>query len=197
VLFLKKIVLAALTPLMRANIVGLVIGAMWVGMTMQWKLIGIGLITACLSSYLIPILLMPVGIFSHLMLVFSRMRQKSMEQLMFVLSVAYILLFLTMWCVCILDFVMTYIGMGSVVGGLIWADSIAMLPLLLWINRDRGNIFILIIVEAAQIAILLLSAIKLVGIDTQFWTSVAIFGGFLSLVAVLLAIDEKKSMKKS
>ncbi len=194
---LKKIVSAVLTPLMRVNIAGLVIGATWVGMTMQWKVIGIGIITFCFSSYIIPILLIPVGLFSHFMLFCNKAKQKVIEQLMFVLSIAYILLFLTMWCVSILYFAITYVAIDYMVGGLIWANSIAMLSLLWWINKDRKNIFILTLVETAQIVMLLLSAIKLAGIDMQFWTSASVFGGFLSFVAILLAVYEKKFMKKS
>ncbi|MFH1158125.1 MAG: hypothetical protein V1721_04480 [Pseudomonadota bacterium] len=193
---LKEIVPAALTPLVNANMAGLVIGAMWVGTAMQWPVIGIGIVVACFSSYIIPLLMIPVGVFSHFLMVYKGKKQKDREQLMFVLSVSYILLFLTLWCVGIFEFVTTRVSPDAArAAGLVWADSVAMLPLLMWINRDRGNIFIMTLVETAQIALLLLSAIRFVGIETSFWSSSAVFGGLLSLVAVLLAARERESLK--
>ena len=193
----KEIILVALTPLIKINMAGLIIGAIWVGMTMQWTVIGIGIIVACFSSNFIPLLMVPVGIFSHFMVVYRGTKQKNKEQLMFVLSVAYILLFLTMWCVSILEFVITRIDVDVMAGGLIWANSIAMLPLLMWIDRDHENILIMTLIETAQIAILLLSAIKFVWVETPFWMVYLVFGGILSIMAVLMAVNDKKSVKNS
>ena len=194
---LKKIVPAVMTPLMNANIAGLVIGAVWVGITMQWRVIGVGVIVISFSSYFIPILVIPAGIFSHFLIACREKKQKNMEQFMFVLSISYILLFLTMWCVSILEYITNRVSPDAQAAGLIWANSVAMLSLLRWINRDRENLLIMTLVESAQIAFLLLFAIKFAGIETSFWISSAIFFGFLSLVAVLLAISEKISVKSS
>ena len=194
-LFLKKIVPAAFTPLMNVNIAGLVIGAVLVGTTTQWKIIGIGVIIIVFSPYLIPFLMVPVGIFSHFMMIYRGSKQENREQLMFVLNISYILFFLTMWCVCIFEFIITSVTPDAQTAGLILANSVAMLSLLMWINRDRENLFIMTLVEAAQIAFLLLFAIKLAEIETSFWISSAIFGGFLSLTAILFAAGEKTSVK--
>ena len=192
---LKKIVPAALTPLMNANIAGLVMGAVWVGITMQWKVIGIGIVVVAFSPYFIPILMIPAGILSHFMIIYREKKQENKEQLMFVLSIFYILLFLTIWCVSILEFITTRVTPDAQMGGLIWTNAVAMLPLLMWINRDLENFFIMTLVESTQIAFLLLFTIKFAGIETSFWISSAIFGGFLSLVTILLAVNEKISAK--
>ena len=190
---LKKIIHAVMTPLININMAGLVIGAIWVGITLQWPVIGIGVIIACFSSYLIPLLLIPIGIFSHFLMVYKEKKQKNKEQLMFILIISYILLFITMWCINILEFIMARVALDAQEAGMLWANSVAMLPLLMWINQDRENFLLMTLIEAAQIAFLLIFAIKLSGIEISFWTSSAIFGGFLSFVAILLTTNKKHS----
>jgi len=181
-------------PLLYANMAGLAAGSAWLGAMAQWQLVGLGVAVIFISPYIIPILLMPAGIFSHFMLLYQKAGRRKFERLMFVLSIFYIALFMTLWCVGIFEYATGDIGPEIPLAPLLWAASAAMLPLLMWSSRDRSNILIMAMVEVAQAATLILCTIRFFGVIPHFWLSSAVFGGFLALLTIMQAVNEEKSM---
>ncbi len=194
---LKKTVSGLLTPILYLNLAGLAVGAVWLGVMAQWQVVWVGVMALLFAPYIIPILIIPAGILSHFMSLYRAAQRPDKERLMFTLSLAYILLFLTLWCVSIFEYVTHSVVPQAVHAALLWADSAALVPLLLWTNRDRGNIFIMTMVEVAQLAIVVLSAVRLLDGATSFWPSFSIFGGIMALAAITQAVYEKKFIDKS
>ena len=73
-------------PLLYLNLAGLAAGADWLGMQGQWQVIWIGFIMIFFSPYVIPILVMPAGIFSHFMALYHAKQRAERERAMFFMS---------------------------------------------------------------------------------------------------------------
>lgn len=179
-------------PLLYFNLAGMLAGAVWIGLMSQWHVIWLGVMTIFFSPYLIPLLMMPAGILSHFMALYQNAGQHSKERLMFFLSLAYILLFITTVCVGIFEYVVTAVRPEALYAALLWGSTAAMSPFLLWSSRDRGNVFIMTTVEVAQIAILALCLIRLLGFSLSFWPAFVIFGGILGLATAVQAFFESR-----
>lgn len=175
---------------------GLAAGAVWVWLTAQWQVIWLGLAAITFSPYIIPLLMIPAGILSHFMTIYQAAARRGKEQLMFVLSVAHILLMMTLWCVGIFIYVTHSVRPEFTATALLWANVTAMTPLLIWINRDRANIFILFMVETAQAALWVLMLAKIWGDITSFWGSFLIFFGIIAGVAAIQGVYEEKFKQK-
>lgn len=189
----KKMIPLLLTPLLYVNLAGMVAGAVWLGVLSQWNVIWIGIVSLFFSPYIIPILMMPAGILSHFMALHGKAGRKDRERLMLVFSLAYILLFLTLWCVGIFGYVTENVRPDALPAGLLWANAAALAPLLRWACRDRKNIFIMTLVEAAQAVLLVLSAVMLFYGRGSFWTPYVIFFGIMAFVIAVQAFFEEKS----
>ena len=194
---LKTIVTGLLTPLFGLNLAGLGAGALWLVSEGQSQVIWIGFIMLVFSSSIIPILLIPAGIFSHFMVLYTAAQRPDKERIMFFLSFAYIILFLTFWCMGIFEYVTHSIMPHAVAPGVLWASTAAMAPLLWWSSRDKNNVFIMTMVEVTQIAMITLAAARLLLGESSFWLSFGIFGAFLACVAGAQTVYEKKSIDKT
>ncbi len=188
----ENIIPALLTPLLSLNLAGMAAGAAWLGALSQWQVIWLGGLMLFFSPFIVPVLMMPAGIFSHFMALYSNNGRKDRERLMLVLSIAYILLFLTLWCVGIFEYITARVQPDARWAALLWANTAALAPLLIWSSRDRKNIFIMTLVETAQAALLILSAITVFGLDTPFWLSCGILGVILAVVPAVQAFNEAK-----
>lgn len=178
--------------------VGLAGGMVWLGILGQWQVIWLGIFALFFSPYVIPILMMPAGALSHFMTLYHTANRPDKERLMFVLTLGYILLFITLWCAGIFGYVMRNVAAPEAkVAALLWANTSALVPLLQWVGKDKGNAFIVATVEMTQVAVLLLSGLSLLGVATPFWVAVAVIGGVLGLAVGVQVVYEKKFMKKS
>lgn len=195
-LFFKRIISHLLMPLFALNLAGLGIAALWLVSEGQMQVIWLGFVMLFLSPLIIPILLVPAGVFSHYMTHYSAAGRPDKERLMFVLSLAYIILFLTFWCMGIFEYVMESVSSRALAPGLLWSSSAAIAPLLWWSRRDRNNFFIMMLVETAQLAMIALSVVWLLKGAGSFWLASGILGGILLFVAVLQSVYEKKFMEK-
>lgn len=184
-------------PLLYLNLAALVIGALWLGFLSQWQVIGLGALMVVLSPYVIPLLLIPAGIFSHFMALYRTQKRRGPEQTLFVLSLVYILLFLTFWSMGVFDYVVQHVRPEARAAAVLWADCVALTPLFLWITRDRENIFMMTLIEAAQIGILIPSVLCLWRDITSFWVLFAAFGTFMAAVMAAQAIYEEKVSNKT
>lgn len=183
-----------LRPLLYLNMAGMALGAAWLASLSQWPLIGLAALLLILSPYVIPLLMIPVGVFSHLMLIYRAAQRPWAERAMFALSMAYLLLFFSFWCTGLFEYVMQRVGQStSGAAALIWANAAALAPLLLWVSRDRDNIFMVALAELAQLALLALSLWRFFAGPGSFWGSFAVFGGLLALAALIQALYEAKS----
>jgi hypothetical protein len=198
VLSLKKIVSAIIAPLLYLNLAGLAAGAVWLGVLAQWQVIWLGFLMIFFSPYIIPILMVPAGVCSHFMTLYGVAQRRQHERLMFVLTIGYILSFVTFWYVGVFEYVMQSVVLPQArFAALLWANTAALTPLLMWASRDRNNIFVMTMTEMAQVAALALTLLCLTGVVPAFWTAAAIFGGILALAATLQAVYEEKFMRKS
>ena len=168
-LSLKRIVSCLLVPLLGINLAGLAAAALWLVSQGQMQVIWIGLMMLFFSPVIIPLLLIPAGIFS----------------------------FLTFWCTGIFEYVTHSIAPPAMAAGVLWASTASMAPLLWWSRRDAENIFIMMMVEMTQVAMIAISAFRLFRGETAFWTLFGIFGGFLVFVAAMQSLYEKKFMNKA
>lgn len=184
-------------PLLTLNLAGLALAALWLGVQSQWQVVWLGFVMLIFSPYIIPTLLIPAGIFSHFIGVYNAQQQPDKERMMFILSLSYIILFMTFWCVGVFEYVTHSVQPKALLAGLLWASTAALEPLLWWSSRDRSNIFIMTMVEAAQLAILALAAIRLMTGASSFWLSFAEFGAIMAVVAAGQAIYEDKFMNKT
>ena len=116
------------------------------------------------------------------MLQFERRGRKSGESILFALSFAYIAAFLSFWCAGILDLMAGDVAGNAAAPSFLWAATVAMGPLLWWSTRDRDNVMIAAIIEAAQIITLFFAA---AAVFEVFRLSFA--GMFLCFFALLCA----------
>ena len=191
-LSLRRIVARLLMPLLGLNLAGLGAAALWLVSEGQMQVIWLGFTMLFLSPLIIPILLIPAGVFSHYMAHYGAAGRTDREKLMFFLSLAYIIMFLTFWCIGIFEYVTQNVGSRAHEPGVLWASTTALAPLLWWCSRDPNNFFIMLLVEAAQGAVLILAAVLLLKGENSFWLFFSAFGGFLALVATLRSVYEKK-----
>jgi len=193
---IRRVVSFLFMPLLYINLAGLAAGTVWLAALSQWQFIGFSVIIVFFSPQIIPVVLMPAGVFSHFMNRYQDAGRQGKTQAMFILSVAYILLFMTLWCVGVFGYAMGSAGPATRWAVLLWASTAAVLPLFLWSSHDRSNIFIITTVEMAQAGVLILGAVRLWGIALSFWPSFAVFGGLLALAALVQAVYEEKFMNK-
>lgn len=182
---MRAFLLALYRPLVFLNLAALLAGAAWVAMSAQWRAIGAVFALLVFSPYIIPVLLMPSGIFSHFMSQARQQGRTRRERVFFVLSLGYVLVFLAGWSALIFTYLAGGIASGA---GLLLGAGAAMLPLLRWISADKDNLFIWGLVALTQLALLLLAALQLVG----GWAFALVFG-LLALAAAAQGIYEKKT----
>ena len=115
---------------------------------------------------------------------------------MFLSSLAYLILFLTLWCAGLFEYITHSVAPFALYAGLLWACTAAVSPLLWWSSRDRDNLFIMTMVEGAQAAIIVLSIVRLAFGESSFWSSFAVLGGIIGLLTAAQVIYEEKFLKK-
>lgn len=193
---LKKIVSAVLSPLLYLNLAGMTAAALWLGVLGQWQVMGIGVMMVFFSPYIIPLLLLPAGFFSRLMVLFGQMQKPGVERAMLACSLGYIVAFMTFWCTYIFDLVTHAVVPAAAFAAMLFANAAAVGPLLWWVSKDRENIFIITMVEMTQVGMLALLALRLLQGNTTFWPTFAIFAALLALVAGAQLLYEKRALKK-
>lgn len=183
-----------LTPLLVANLLGLVAGAMWLGLGGQWSTMGLGLFTVLFAPALvIPILLVPAGVLSHFIGLYQAQGRKRAERLALLGSLGYIVLFLALWCAGIFSFVTADVSGAALPPAVLWGACCAMAPLFLWSYRDRSNVFVMFMVEVAQACVLAAAALRLAGYPSlPFAFAAAGFFVVLALAAALRMMWEER-----
>ncbi len=179
------------------NLAGLALGAAWLGSQTQWQVIWVGVVMMFFSPYIIPILVIPAGIFSHFMIAFRSAQRPDKEKTMFFLSLAYLTLFLTAWCAGVFEYVTHSVALRAIGAGLLWSCTTAMAPLLWWSSRDRSNTFVMTMVEVAQCAMIILSIVRLLCGDIPFELSFAVLGGIIGSATAAQAVYEDKFINKN
>lgn len=185
-----------LSLLIYANIAAMAAAALWLGLARQWQVVWIGVVMLLASPYVVPIALIPSGIFAHFMSAFHARGDVGKERLMFLCTVGYLIGFISLWCASVFAYVMNNIAPQAVAVGLLWSATSAVLPLLWWAARDRGNLFIMILVEAAQLAVFVPVIAHLKTGDTSFWPCFFSIVAVLALEAVGQHFYEKKFIEK-
>jgi hypothetical protein len=192
---LKSIVTRFHKPLFAINLAMLAVSAAWLSDFSQWQVMWIGVVMLLFSPMIIPLILLPAGIFSHFMTVYHAMNDPRRERHMFVLSLGYIILFLALWCAGIFDYVMQNVSPRAAEPAVLWADAAAMAPLLWWSSRDTNNIFILLLVQSAQLGVIGLAAVWLWHGPIPFGLMFPGFTVYLAAVATVQGLYEKRLVK--
>jgi hypothetical protein len=177
---------ALVMGLLFLNLTGMAAGAGWLAVLSQWPVIGLGVTVLIFSPYILPILMVPAGIFAHLAAAHESQGRTGRSKKLYVCSLLYLVAFVSLWSAGIFVYILTNVQAGtSPAAVLIWANSTAMAPLFLWAVRDRSNAFIAALVIEAQVTMLILLGGALTPLAAQlshpFWDSLAIY-------AVLMAV---------
>ncbi len=180
----KSIVLAILEPLIYINMFIMACSAAWVALSPYFLLVGIAIILIAFYSFLIPISLIPAGILSNFMIFFQKTGKVKVENAFLVASMGYVILFLSFWCVYILNISLGRVGEGYEIPAVLFANAAAFTCLYLWVSGDKKNFFMIRLIEFAQLVMILLSVVKLIIIKIPFWHQMGFF--FASMVLVVL-----------
>lgn len=168
------------------NLTGMAAGAGWLAVLSQWSVIGLGVTVLIFSPYILPILMVPAGIFAHLAAAHESQGRISRSKKLYLCSLAYLVGFISLWCSGIFVYILTNVQAGtSPAATLIWANSTALAPLFLWAVRDRSNVFIATIVIEAQVTMLLLLGVMLSSLAAQL---TSFFLGSLAIYAAVMAV---------
>jgi len=181
----KDILSRAVGPALNMNLLAMVIGAIWLVISSQWLVILPAFFALMLSSTLIPIFLSPVRILTYFMVNYQQKNSFIKERLMLLLAFSYIVIFITLWSSVIFQFIISGVNINYLVPALIFGTSSAIAPLFLWVKRDKTNIFALMSVYAAELAILILVILKLLIPNTGFLFTLTIILGVITLVLTL------------
>lgn len=175
---------------------GMAVGAVWLVAIGQWQYIGIGIMAIFFSPYILPILILPAGMFSFFMVTYANAGRKDKERVMFMLSLAYILAFMAVWCAGLFYYATYAAQPQTLPANIFWGVIVSVMPLLWWSSQDRENLFILSLVEIMQVAVLVLAACRYFELVTGFWPMVFLVGVIGSSLLGLQVLYEKKVTKK-
>lgn len=192
---LKSIVTGLQKPLFALNLAGMAVSAAWLTSVGQWQVMWLGVAMLLFSPMIIPLLLMPAGIFSHFMSVYRSVNNHKRERLMFVLSLAYIILFLALWCTGIFDYVAQNVAPQAAQPAALWSCAAAIAPLLWWSSRDMNNTFILLLVQVTELGMIGLSAVWLLHGAISFGLMFPALAVFLAAIALVMGLYEKRAAK--
>lgn len=176
---------------------GLALGALGLASTNQWQYVGLGIMAIFLSPYVIPILMLPAGLFSYFMTLYGNAGLKDKEQAMFFLSTAYIVAFMTFWCAGIFYYVTYAAQTQTLLANVFWGAVVSVMPLLWWSSRDRENLFILTLAEIAQLAVIVLVLCRYFELVTSFWPMALVVASIVGGFTGLQALHENKAPKKT
>jgi len=192
---LKIIVTRLHKPLFALNLAGLAVGGAWLSNFSQWQVMWLGVGMLLFSPMVIPLILMPAGIFSHFLSVYHAHNNRRLERRMFVLSLGYIILFLALWCAGIFNYVLQNVSPRAVEPAVLWAGAAAMAPLLWWSSRDTNNLFILLLVQAAQLGVIGLAIVWLLHGALPFGLMFPAIAVFLAAIATVQGLYENRAVK--
>ena len=193
---IKELSVKAVMPLLYINLLGMLIGGGYLFAVGTWRIVLSFLILLTFSSYIIPIILIPAGILSHFMVLYQNAKQAAKEKLMFVLAMAYMLAFITLWCGLIFGAIVGSAGAVYKPLALVFAVSAAMAPIFLWVRHDPNNFFIIMLAEVTQLAMVILAVILLVYKGMTLSLCLTFIFSVLCLAVVFQWFFEKRLTKK-
>ncbi len=191
----KSLVLSALEPFTYINMLAMAGSAVWLIFTPYYLLISFGALVLVFYQFIMPIALMPAGFFSNFMIFFQKMGKPKLENAFLVASISYLLLFLSFWCVLVLNISLSRIGEGGILPGVIFANAAAFTTLFLWVREDKENFFMIRLVQSAQIIMILLTIVKVLAMEITFWQQIGFFFASLSTVVLLQVLYDEFGKK--
>ncbi len=193
----KSIVSRLFAPLLYLNLAAMLGGAAWLVSLNQDGPLWMPFIAALFSFFIIPVFSIPAGIFSHLMTVFRAAGRKSGERAMMFCSVGYLIVLIAAWCALMFWYVTHAIAPFAIRAGLLWAAGVSISPLLWWSSTDKTNVFVTVMVEAAEIGVCALCALQL-----EMPRLITLWEGFAVMACVVTVLTagrmayEEKFLKK-
>lgn len=201
---LRNIVKKSLDPLIYINFAGMVLGGLSLASFGFLNAVWPGFIGLLASPLAFPLLLVPAGFFSGVMVIVQKSHPR-VETVMMVLSVAYLITVLTAYVMASFHLVGLEVKDKIFMDGapvwqilapaMIFAASAGVLPWLILAAKDRDNVFFTGLVFMTEVTALVVMA---VGIWQQWdlWRAARIFWLVLALLMAIEAAYEKNSLPK-
>lgn len=179
-------------PLLYANMAGMAAGGVWIGLAAQWHVIWVGVVMVFVAPFILPVLIIPAGVFSHYMVFFHNTGKRVHERVMYACSIGYVVLFASLFSTAVFSAVARSVAPAAQGAGILWGAVSALLPLLLWASRDVSNVFVSTVVVAAQVALFFLVAAWLYAGALPFWMAAALSCSVTALITVIRIKKESR-----
>jgi hypothetical protein len=204
-LTLRDIVQKSLNPLIYANLVGMVLAGLSLIAFGFFPAVWPGFVALLVSPIVFPLLLLPAGFFSGVMVIVQKSHPR-VEKAMMVLSVLYLITVLTAYVMLSYHLVGHYVlNRIFLADGVVWQMLIPAMvygaaagvaPWLILAAKDRDNVFFTGLVFMAEVTALVVMAAG-VWQEWSFWHATRIFWLILALLMVIEAAYEKHTAPKN
>jgi hypothetical protein len=189
-------------PLLILNMLGAIVSGIWLAVIGEWRPIGFGIFSFCVSSFLLGFALMP-GLLLIAPAAWFAERRKILGVVVFgILSSLYNLALVTAWCCAILAFFVKDATESSLIPRLIWSYGLATGPWSYFASKDQGEgtegFASTLAVFFAQLAYLVIMVLVLFTSMTVLG-AIEVFAGFMlvgliiqTTLSVMLQLEEKR-----
>lgn len=126
-------------PFMLLNMLGGIVGGVWLAILGQWAVIGWGVVAMIAAPFGLSIALMPSMIFGAPALWLEKRNQVFVASIFVFLSVLYMHAVIAIWCVAVTYFVDRYHDGSNMIPWLLWAYTVALAPLSYLAQKDQGT----------------------------------------------------------
>jgi len=125
---LLSLIRVFLFPIIVINIFGDIVSGIWLGFAGQWWALKYGIVSLIVSSFVLPIFLLPSLPFSMLGNHFEGRGLKFVSMFFYFMSSFYVVCLITAWCTGVLHYFLSKVGPSPIVPTLLWSYGIATGP---------------------------------------------------------------------
>ncbi len=178
---------ASAIPLGLFNLLGSVVAFIWLAVVGEWALIGWGIASTFLSTYLLGFVLMLSIVFALPGGYLWKRGWTVLASPFIVLGVLYTTAVITLWCGWVLAFAAQRVDNASLVPALLWSFSMATGPLAFMASKeDADNISATMTSYFAQVSYIVMMLAVLLGIRLMeamyFFSAVMLVGAVLTFI---------------
>ena len=192
----KELVYKLADRLTKANLMGVVIASFWVLSNSGFVSASPVIAVLILYRFLLPVLVFPSTIFSNFMIFFNYKEKFKLEKLMLTLSMSWLNAAISIWVAVIFYFAVNRFSRGYVEAGALWGATVAMSSLLMWVQIDKENPFLVSVIEALQIAVIALAVYRINVEEISFWGMFLCLFSIMSCFSLLGVFFEKRLKSK-
>jgi hypothetical protein len=118
-----------IVPIFIINCLGGIISGIWLVILGEWGLIGYGMLAAMMGGFIIPLAILPSAIFALPAVALMTKGHKFIGYMIGTLSVTYIMIVLSAWCLIVLTTYADQATPDSIIPILIWSYGVALGPI--------------------------------------------------------------------